>query len=75
MPAALPDGQMLLDDAGVLHRHFPAAKINQLGAEFLMGGEKWRAFKHELFNHSGTQMNTDKIQFTRNRISNLCLSV
>ncbi len=37
------DGEMFLDDAGVLHGHFPAAEINQLRAQLLVRGEKWRA--------------------------------
>ena len=40
------DGEMFLDDAGVLDRHFPAAEINQFGAKFLMCGEKCRFLQH-----------------------------
>jgi hypothetical protein len=39
---------MFVGDAGVLHRHFPAAEFDEFAAEFLVGGKKWRAFKHGL---------------------------
>ena len=42
------DGEMFVGDAGVLHRHFPAAEINQLAAEFLVRGKKCGAFEHGL---------------------------
>ena len=34
------DGEMFVHDAGVLDRHFPAAEINQLRAEFLVRGKE-----------------------------------
>ena len=36
--------KMFVGDAGVLHRHFPAAEINELRAEFLVRGKKCSAF-------------------------------
>ena len=41
-------GVVLLQDAGVMERHFPAAEINQARAQFLVGGEKWGSLKHEI---------------------------
>ena len=33
-------GLMFLHDAGVIHRHFPAAELDEFGAQFLVRGEK-----------------------------------
>ena len=40
------DGEVFVGDAGVLHRHFPAAELDEFAAEYLVRGKKWRAFKH-----------------------------
>jgi hypothetical protein len=39
---------VFIGDAGVLDRHFPAAKVNELRAEFFMGAVKSGALEHEL---------------------------
>lgn len=40
-------GLVFIEDAGVVQGHFPAAEINQAGAQFLVGGEEWRSLKHK----------------------------
>jgi hypothetical protein len=39
------DSLMLLHNARVLHRHFPAAEFDQARSQFLMGGEEWRVLE------------------------------
>ena len=40
----LPHCQVLVHDAGVLHRHFPAAEFDEFSAQFLVGGKKRSPF-------------------------------
>src|ERR1039458_432383 len=42
------DGEVFVRDAGVLHRHFPAAEFDEFAAEFLVRDKKWRALQHGL---------------------------
>src|SRR5208283_4456822 len=42
------DGEEFVRDAGVLHRHLPAAEFDEFAAEFLVRGKKWRALQHGL---------------------------
>src|SRR5215475_11321198 len=37
---------MFIDDARILHGHFPTAKLDELAAQALVGGVKWSAFQH-----------------------------
>jgi hypothetical protein len=43
---------VFIGDAGVLDGHFPAAKVHEFGAEFLVRGKKRSAFQH--ISHHGT---------------------
>ena len=47
----IADGVVLINDAGILHRHIPAAEIDHFGAESPMDGVEGRlpedGFRHE----------------------------
>src|SRR5687767_9422121 len=40
------NSEMFIDDAGILDRHFPATKINQARAQFLVRFIKCSSFEH-----------------------------
>jgi hypothetical protein len=45
-PACSPDREVLINNGGIMDRHLPASKLDELAPELLVGSKKRRSFQH-----------------------------